>query len=59
PHEPSTYPCAPSDIRESFPSFLSKLNISASSTPSTLASKQDTAFKPVDFVNFWEAPRYL
>ncbi|ODN75615.1 hypothetical protein L198_08145 [Cryptococcus wingfieldii CBS 7118] len=59
PHNPSPHPCAPSEIRESFPSFLSRLNASSSAP----ASKQDTRFKPsgkpVDFENFWEAPGYL
>ncbi|WVQ72951.1 hypothetical protein IAR50_002513 [Cryptococcus sp. DSM 104548] len=59
PHKPAPHACAPPEVREAFPAFLSKLNSSASSS----AVKQDTGFKPsgkpVDFENFWEAPSYL
>ncbi|WVQ71355.1 hypothetical protein IAR50_000883 [Cryptococcus sp. DSM 104548] len=71
PHKPAPHPCAPSNIKESFPSFLSKLQSSSSSSPSTSSSSQssssapfkDTGFKPSgkpnDYENFWEAPSYL
>ncbi|TYJ52842.1 hypothetical protein B9479_006522 [Cryptococcus floricola] len=64
PHKPSPHTCAPPEIRKAFPSFLSQLNASSSSSSSAPASsKQDTGFKPsgkpVDFENFWEAPGYL
>ncbi|ODN85901.1 hypothetical protein L198_07470 [Cryptococcus wingfieldii CBS 7118] len=69
PHKPAPHPCAPSDIKDSFPTFLSKRQSSSPSSSSSSSSPQsstpfkDTGFKPSgkpnDFDNFWEAPGYL
>ncbi|WVQ77936.1 hypothetical protein IAT38_000016 [Cryptococcus sp. DSM 104549] len=67
PHKAAPHPCAPPEIRESFSSFLSKLESSSSSSSSSSAGApslpKDTGFKPSgkpnDYENFWEAPTYL
>lgn len=35
PHKPAPHPCAPTEVQESFQSFLSKLNSSSSPSPSS------------------------
>ncbi|ODN73602.1 hypothetical protein L202_08105 [Cryptococcus amylolentus CBS 6039] len=46
PHKPAPHPCAPSEIKDSFPTFLSKLQSSSSSPSSPSSSSSSSSSSP-------------